>query len=150
MHVTVVFFPICSLITETRLVIFAIVSIVLIFKQRIFTRKVIYRLFQLNVWTFQKCKNAHACALWDCLGVSRPFVSDTSPKNALTEKGLERRPIRTRQGENVSTVLYVTRVNTWSRLNDTEIIIITAKILYSKQNKSISVLVVILYHTSCF
>ena len=55
-------------------------SIVPIFKRRIFTGKVIYRLFQLNVWTFQKCKNAHACVLRDCLGVSRPFVSDTSPK----------------------------------------------------------------------
>ena len=38
-----------SLITETRLVIFVIVSIVSIFKRRIFTHKVIYRLFQLNV-----------------------------------------------------------------------------------------------------
>ena len=73
------------MITETRLVP--------IFERRIFTRKVIYRLFQLNVGsfpilfpesaqigTFQKCKNAHACALRDYLGVSRPFVSDTSPK----------------------------------------------------------------------
>ena len=81
MHVTVVFFPICSLITETRLVIFAIVSIVPIFKRRIFTRKVIYRLFQLT---------AHACALRDCLGVSRPFVWDTSPK-CIDREGLERR-----------------------------------------------------------
>ena len=67
-----------------------------IFKQRIFTRKVIYRLFQLNVWTFQKCKNAHACALRDCLGVSRPFVSDTSPK-CIYREGLERRRAGTRQ-----------------------------------------------------
>ena len=51
-----------------------------IFKRRIFTRKVIYRLFQLNVGTFQKYKNAHACALRDCLGISQPFVLDTSPK----------------------------------------------------------------------
>ena len=33
---------------------FVIVSTVPIFKRRIFTRKVIYRLFQLNVGTFQK------------------------------------------------------------------------------------------------
>ena len=68
-----------------------------IFKRRIFTRKVIYRLFQLNVGTFQKCKNAHACALRDCLGVSRPFVSDTSPK-CIDREGLERRRTGTRQG----------------------------------------------------
>ena len=67
------------------------------FKRRIFTRKVIYRLFQLNVGTFQKCKNAHACALRDCLGVSRPFVSDTSPK-CIDREGLERRRIGIRQG----------------------------------------------------
>ena len=56
LHVTVVFLPICSLITETRLVIFAIVSIVLIFKRRIFTRKVIKRLFQLTVWTCSRMR----------------------------------------------------------------------------------------------
>ena len=71
-------------------------SIVPIFKRRIFTRKVIYRLFQLTVWTFQKCKNAHACALQDCLGISRPFVSDTSPK-CIDREGLERRRTGTRQ-----------------------------------------------------
>ena len=64
-----------------------------ILKRRIFTRKVIYRLFQLNVGTFQKCKNAHACALRDCLGVSRPFVSDTSPK-CIDREGLKRRRTR--------------------------------------------------------
>ena len=67
-----------------------------IFKRRIFTRKVSYRLFQVNVGTFQKCKNAHACALRDCLGVSRPFVSDTSPK-CIDREGLERRRTGTRQ-----------------------------------------------------
>ena len=72
-------------------------SVVSIFKRRIFTRKVIYRSFQLDVWTFQKCKNAHACPLRDCLGVSRLFVSDTSPK-CIDREGLERRRIRTRQG----------------------------------------------------
>ena len=51
-------------------------------------RKVIYRLIQLNVGTFKKCKNAHTCALRDCLGVSRPFVSDTSPK-CIDQEGLE-------------------------------------------------------------
>ena len=71
-------------------------SIVPILKRRIFTRKVIYRLFQLTVWTFQKCKNAHACALRDCLGVSRAFVSDTLPK-CIDREGLERRPTGTRQ-----------------------------------------------------
>ena len=96
MHVTVVFFPICSLITETRLVILAIVSIVPIFKRWIFTRKVIYRLFQLTVLTFQKCKTAHACALRDCLGVPRPFVSDTSPK-CIDREGLKKRRAGTRQ-----------------------------------------------------
>ena len=45
---------------------------------------------KLNVWTFQKCKTAHACALRDCLGVSRPFVSDTSPK-CIDREGLKRR-----------------------------------------------------------
>ena len=75
---------------------FVIVSTVPIFKRRILTRKVIYRLFQLNVWTFQKCKNAHACALRDCLGISRPFVSDTSPK-CIDREGLERRRTGTRQ-----------------------------------------------------
>ena len=78
------------------LVIFAIVSIVPIFKRRKFTRKVIYRLFQLTVSTFQKCKNADACALRDCLSVSRPFVSDTSPK-CIDLEGLERRRTGTRQ-----------------------------------------------------
>ena len=48
------------------------------------------------MWTFQKCKNAHACALRDCLGVSRPFVSDTSPK-CIDREGLVRRRIGTRQ-----------------------------------------------------
>ena len=71
-------------------------SIVPIFKRRIFTRKVIYRLFQLNVWTFQKCKNAHACALRDCLGVSQPFVSDTSLK-CIDREGLKRCRTGTRQ-----------------------------------------------------
>ena len=70
-----------------------------IFERRIFTRKVIYRVFQLNVGTFQKCKNTHACALGDCLGVSRlisrPFVSDTSPK-CIDREGLERRRTGTR------------------------------------------------------
>ena len=46
--------------------------------------------------TFQKCKNTHACALRDCLGVSRPFVSDTSPK-CIDREGLERRRTGTRQ-----------------------------------------------------
>ena len=71
-------------------------SIVPIFKRRVFTRKVIYRLFQLNVWTFQKCKNAHTCALRDCLGVSRPFVSDKSLK-CIDREGLERCRTGTRQ-----------------------------------------------------
>ena len=70
-----------------------------IFKRRIFTRKVIYGLFQLNVWTFQKCKNnARACALRGCLGVSRPFVSDTSPK-FIDREGLERRRTGTKQNK---------------------------------------------------
>ena len=69
-----------------------------IFKRRIFTRKVIYRCFQLKVGTFQKCKNAHACALRDCLGVSRPFVSDTSPK-CIDREGLKRRRTETRRGK---------------------------------------------------
>ena len=42
-------------------------------------------------------KNAHACALRDCLGVSRPFVSDTSPK-CIDREGLKRRRAGTRQG----------------------------------------------------
>ena len=67
-----------------------------IFKRRIFTRKVIYRLFQLNVRTFRKCKHPHACALRDCLGVSRSFVSDTSPK-CIDREGLKRRRKWTRQ-----------------------------------------------------
>ena len=67
-----------------------------IFKRRIFTRKVSYRLFQLNVGTFQKCKNAHTCALRDCLGVSRPFVSDKSLK-CIDREGLERCRTGTRQ-----------------------------------------------------
>ena len=49
------------------------------------------------MWTFQKGKNAHACALRDCLGVSRPFVSDTSPK-CIDREGLKRRRTGTRQG----------------------------------------------------
>ena len=35
-------------------------------------------------------KNAHACGLRDCLGVSRPFVSETSPK-CIDREGLKRR-----------------------------------------------------------
>ena len=67
-----------------------------IFKRRIFMRKVIYTLFQLNVGPFKKCKNAHTCALRDCLGVSRPFVSDKSLK-CIDQEGLERCRIGTRQ-----------------------------------------------------
>ena len=50
----------------------------------------------MNMRTFQKCKKAHACALRDCLGVSRLFVSDTSPK-CIDREGLERRRTETRQ-----------------------------------------------------
>ena len=67
-----------------------------LFKRRTFTRRAIYRLFQLNVGTVQKCKNAHACLLRDCLGVSRLFVSGTSPK-CIDREGLERRCTGTRQ-----------------------------------------------------
>ena len=38
-------------------------------------------------WPCELFKNAHACALRDCLGVSRPFVSDTSPK-CIDREGL--------------------------------------------------------------
>ena len=38
----------------------------------------------------------HACTLRDCLGVSRPFVSDTSPK-CIDREGLKRRRTGTRQ-----------------------------------------------------
>ena len=69
-----------------------------LFKRRIPTRRAIYRLFQLNVGTFQKCKNAHACLLRDCLGVSRPFVQGTSPK-CIDREGLERRCTGTRQAQ---------------------------------------------------
>ena len=41
-------------------------------------------------------KNAHVCALRDCLGVSRPFVSDTSPK-CIDREGLKRRRTGTSQ-----------------------------------------------------
>ena len=47
-------------------------------------------------WTwelFKNAKNADACALRDCLGVSRPFVSETSPK-CIDREGLKRRRTR--------------------------------------------------------
>ena len=47
-------------------------------------------------------KNAHACALWDCLGVSWPFVSDTSPK-CIDQEGLKRRHTGTRQRSTTGT-----------------------------------------------
>ena len=47
-------------------------------------------------WPCELFKNAHACALRDCLGVSRPFVSDTSPK-CIDREGLKRRRTGTRQ-----------------------------------------------------
>ena len=55
-------------------------------------------------WTCELFKNAKkdlACAIRDCLGVSligvsRPFVSDTSPK-CIDREGLERRRIGTRE-----------------------------------------------------
>ena len=70
-------------------------SIVPIFKRRIFTRKVIYRLFQLKLRTFQKCSRMSTPRLSRRL--PRPFVSDTSPK-CIYRQGLERRRIGTRQG----------------------------------------------------
>ena len=47
-------------------------------------------------WPCELFKNAHACALRDCLGVSRPFVSDTSPK-CIDREGLKRRRTGTSQ-----------------------------------------------------
>ena len=87
MHVTVVFFPICSLITETRLVILAIVSIVPIFTNvsEGYSRANLF----IDYFSWP-CEHAHACALRDCLGVSRPFVWDTSPK-CIDRESLERR-----------------------------------------------------------
>ena len=70
-------------------------SIVPIFKRRIFTRKVIYRLFQLKLRIFQKCSRMSTPRLSRRL--TRPFVSDTSPK-CIYRQGLERRRIGTRQG----------------------------------------------------
>ena len=34
--------------------------------------------YNINIFEFQKA--THACAFCFCLGVSRPFASDTSPK----------------------------------------------------------------------
>ena len=59
-------------------------------------------------WPCELFKNAHACALRDCLGVSRPFVSDTSPK-CIDREGLKRRRTGTRQSQ------YVT--DTWMSAN---------------------------------
>ena len=47
-------------------------------------------------WPCELFKNAHACALRDCLGVSRSFVSDTSPK-CIDREGLKWRRTGTRQ-----------------------------------------------------
>ena len=47
-------------------------------------------------WPCELFKTAHACALRDCLGVSRPFVSDTSPK-CIDREGLKRRCTGTSQ-----------------------------------------------------
>ena len=46
------------------------------------------------IFEFQKATNA--CAFCFCLGVSRPFVSDTSPKR-IDREGLGKRRTRTRQ-----------------------------------------------------
>ena len=56
-----------------------------IFKRRIFTRKVIYRLFQLNVGTFQKCKK---CSRMRTPRLSRrlPAVRLGYVTDALTER----------------------------------------------------------------
>ena len=57
------------MVTETRLVP--------IFKRRTFTRKVIYRLFQLNVGTFLACENIRFSSLFAAGDVSRGGTSAT-------------------------------------------------------------------------
>ena len=71
-------------------------SIVPIFKRRIFTRKVIYRLFQLNVWTFQKCSRMSTPRLSRRLPAVR--LGYVTKKMHWPRQGLERRRIGTRQG----------------------------------------------------
>ena len=63
-------------------------------------------------WPCELFKNAHACALRDCLGVSRPFVSDTSPK-CIDQEGLERRRTGTRQAQtdDWTTMIEATRMD---------------------------------------
>ena len=70
------------------------VSIVPIFSEGYSRAKLFIDYFS---WPCELFKNAHACALRDCLGVSRPFVSDTSPK-CIDREGLKRRRTGTRQG----------------------------------------------------
>ena len=68
-----------------------------IFKRRIFTRAKLFIDYCSWTWElFKNAKNAHACALRDCLDVSRPFLSDTSPK-CIDGESLGRRRTRTRQ-----------------------------------------------------
>ena len=69
-------------------------SIVPIFSEGYSSAKLFIDYFS---WPCELFKNAHACALRDCLGVSRPFVSDTSPK-CIDREGLKRRRAGTRQG----------------------------------------------------
>ena len=68
-------------------------SILPIFKQRIFTRKVIYRLFQLTVWTFKKCSRMRTPRLSRCL----PAVRLRYVTKMLDREGPERRHTGTRQ-----------------------------------------------------